>query len=341
MPEFVNGTREEACAWRYGEWSGRFYINIFALTPILIAGWIMNSLIIAIFTHLKSTHPSIHLLKCLAFADISLLFSHFIADTLRYLIFYINYGNQVFIPPFFVYPRMYAYGARVLRFGFMYERNWLTVLIQLERLLTILYPLKASRWWTKTRMNRIIATATLLFFAWSLYFPLTVRIVDYNDPCHGPQYRIVSRYPDVYFLCNKLLDPVLRLIVPSAIILVVNTALIFALYVKFRQRKQLGGSTGGHQSLKADSRATRMVISMSITFLLLEMPETFSKVRSYALPNAKIWELAMDIAYITSDLDSCVNFILYCTVNKQFYQTLKKLTCRITADGRNSKSIQP
>ncbi|XP_074651641.1 uncharacterized protein LOC141906294 [Tubulanus polymorphus] len=270
-----NLTREESCVQQYDEWSGRFYINVFVLPQIMLTGLVMNSLIIAIFTRLKSSHPSIHLLKCLAIADISLLLSHFLADTLRYLLFYVNYGDNVFIDPFHIYPKMYAYGARVLRFGFMYQRNWLTVLIQLERLLTVLFPLKASQWWTKKRMNRIITVATLLIF-------------------------------------------------PSVIILIVNTALIATLCVKFRQRKKLGG-TGSQQTLKGDSKATRMVISMSITFLLLEMPETFSKVRSYALPNAVIWEVAFDIAHISGDVDSCVNFILYCIVNKQFLHTLKKL----------------
>ncbi|XP_074651640.1 putative G-protein coupled receptor F59B2.13 [Tubulanus polymorphus] len=319
-----NLTREESCVQQYDEWSGRFYINVFVLPQIMLTGLVMNSLIIAIFTRLKSSHPSIHLLKCLAIADISLLLSHFLADTLRYLLFYVNYGDNVFIDPFHIYPKMYAYGARVLRFGFMYQRNWLTVLIQLERLLTVLFPLKASQWWTKKRMNRIITVATLSFFLWSIYFPLSVKIEDYTNPCYGQQYRIASKNPKIYFLCNKLLDPVFRLIFPSAIILIVNTALIATLCVKFRQRKKLGG-TGSQQTLKGDSKATRMVISMSITFLLLEMPETFSKVRSYALPNAVIWEVAFDIAHISGDVDSCVNFILYCIVNKQFLHTLKKL----------------
>ncbi|XP_074657339.1 sex peptide receptor-like [Tubulanus polymorphus] len=325
MASLRNVSRDEACSMQYDEWSGRFYINIFILTPIMVAGWVMNSLIVAVFTELKSSHPSIHLLKCLALADIGYLIGHFLADTLRYLLFYINYGDKVFIDPFNIYPGMFAYGTYIIRIAFMFQRNWLTVLIQTERFLTILYPLKASQWWTKKRMNRIIAGATVLFFIWPIYFPFTLKIEDYIDPCHGPNNRLVFKYPKIYLLCNKLLDPVFRLILPCAIILVVNTALIVTLYVKFRQRKKLGAQ---QQTLKGDSKATRMVISMSITFLVLEIPATFSKVRSYALPNAIIWELAMDIAYVTSDIDSCVNFILYCVVNRQFYETLRKLTCR-------------
>ncbi|XP_074661553.1 putative G-protein coupled receptor 139 [Tubulanus polymorphus] len=326
MAAEANVTREEACAQQYAQWSGRFYINVYILTPIMFAGSLMNTLNVVVFTKLKSSHPSIHLLKCLALADIGLLFGHFLADTLRYLIFYINNGDKVFADPFSIYPKMYAYGTRALRIGFVYERNWLTVLIQIERLLTVLYPLKASQWWTKKHMNRIIGAATVLFFIWPSYFPLTLKIEEYMDPCHGPITQLVHKYPKIYVLCNKLIGPIFRLVIPCGAVLSINTALIVTLYVKFKQRQQLGGTS--QKLLTGDSKATRMVISMSVTFLVLELPATFSKVRSYALPNAVIWELAMDIAYVTSDLNSCVNFILYCIVNKQFYQTLRQITCK-------------
>ena len=137
---------------------------------------------------------------------------------------------------------------------------------------------------------------------------------------------LISEYRLVLFS----VDSVLYSFGPLVLIFITNVAIV----LKFIKAKFQNNSTEStHQALaKSATRGTAMVVTVSVTFLLLNSPEGIKNVLSHlSLEKIPIYRAFMNI---TSYLNHAINGFLYIIVETRFRMELFKVFSRKgTSDG--------
>ncbi|XP_074654543.1 uncharacterized protein LOC141908401 [Tubulanus polymorphus] len=307
----------------FGE--GRWEMNAYVLPPFIITGFAFNSLVIVVFSRLKYGHRSAFLLTILAVTDNLFLIIQFILEPLRYFILASKVGSAAMgrYTPWNVEGNIYI-GSVIFYKAFLLLRNWLTVLIQVERLITILKPLKAGIILTKLRLKVVIFVLTLFSVCFGMYYPVTLHTISLGDYlCMQEEVDFKSPFlGKVFGMFNFLIDPLLRAIIPTFLVFFANILLLIVLYLKLKERQEIANQ---QTSKLTESKATKMVITMSVVFLLFEIPGCVSKISEY-ITETRV-EAANTAYNITSVLNSCINFILYYIVNVSFRSTANSVFC--------------
>ncbi|XP_074654751.1 uncharacterized protein LOC141908553 [Tubulanus polymorphus] len=320
--EWYDPVNDTAQCWTQND--GRWQMNAYILPPFIIVGFVSNSLTLVVFVRLKYDHRSAFLLSTLAITDNLFLIIQFILEPLRYFLLHSRVGTEGMARyfPWNVEPRIYI-GSVIFYKAFLLMRNWLTVLIQVERLITILMPLTAGLILTKTRLKVVIFALGSFSVGFGMYYPATLTVVVLHKYiCVDEEVTFRSKFQhEIFAMFNFLIDPILRAIIPTFLVFIANILLLIVLYVKLKEREDM--TNAGPSSKLSESKATKMVITMSVVFLLFEIPGCVSKIYQY-ITDSKI-EVANTVYNITSVLNSCVNFILYYLVNANFRATANNL----------------
>ena len=103
----------------------------------------------------------------------------------------------------------------------------------------------------------------------------------------------------------------------------------FAIVFKFMKAKCKRNSTEStNQALvKAATRGTAMVVTVSVTFLILTAPTAVYSALPYAipLPKNRMYQVFMNV---TQYLNHSINGVLYIIVGSRFRNELLKILCR-------------
>ena len=126
-----------------------------------------------------------------------------------------------------------------------------------------------------------------------------------------------------YIVSLWSIDSVLYSFLPLSLMFITNAAIVF----KFMRAKCKQNSTEStNQALsKSATRGTAMVVTVSVTFLLLNTPEGLKN----AVPSLLLEEIPWNRVFmnITSYLNHSINGVLYCIVETKFRTELSKIFC--------------
>lgn len=121
-----------------------FYLFVCGIGPICLLGLLLNCLNLIVLS--KKTHFASHsLLRVLAVSDIVFLLTCAVHFVFRHLYAYAILGDQVFRRgDREIIPLLYWYSIAPYQMA-LQNRNWTIVLISLERLISIRWPMWASK----------------------------------------------------------------------------------------------------------------------------------------------------------------------------------------------------
>ena len=209
---------------------------------------------------------------------------------------------------------------------------WVLVIIGLERVIGILRPHRAKAINTKRRYGWIItgtALALLCFYA-PLFLGIR-RIPVYNEGVEIGGYCAFYYYRNhlkEYFMIFDWANLMLTSLLPFAIIISFNVAIIIALRKRIRRVSEYHGN----QSDK--NNAVAILISVSLTFIILTLPyalyillqKYYSSVGKYNLFERTSIVLGT-LAPICDSLNHSINIALYCFCGRKFRQCLLQMIC--------------
>ncbi len=287
-------------------------IWIYGGIPALVIGTVGNLLTIAVLLRAESFRSMSFglLLIFLSLVDIGVLNT----ELLRYILIGLSEGAND--------PQIISdAGCRAFEFFrrvFIYLSAWTLVLVTIERLLSLVFHLRAMR-----LCNRKCAV-----MSWICVI-LCVVGVNLFHPIKGMHFGVAL---DGTFACKTRdnqthaykvypwVDLCLSSLIPGIIILVMNVIVVCHIRRVRLERLQMVRDCGSAR----DSGMTRMLIAISVLFLLLTLPAnsvlTVLATRDWKPP--KEWvvptEIAYKVAVFLTVLNSACNFMVYCVAGAKF-----------------------
>ena len=208
----------------------------------------------------------------------------------------------------------------LFRFGRHYS-SMLLILMSIEKCFAVYFPLLSKTVCTvRTAKWGTGIVGVVLAGYDSVYFISVKSIISKRSGRHNCV--SVSKY----MLTLRAVDSNLYSFVPFALMFVVNCAIAF----KFMSAKcnQRNSTESTNQALvKAATRGTAMVVTVSITFLILTAPTAVYNAiyRWYSLGRLPWYRVFMNL---TQYLNHSINGFLYCIVGSRFRAEIVKLICQ-------------
>ncbi|CAC5393223.1 unnamed protein product [Mytilus coruscus] len=215
---------------------------------------------------------------------------------------------------------------------------WLVVLVSIERVIAVTFPMKIKIWVSKERMLMAVIVIYILTFIFlsPIAFQYTVGSM-FNRRTNTTSYFIstsqfYSSYEDILTIHNEILGTVLFRYLPVFLTMLFNLIIIINLQRRSLRRK---GMTTSKTDNKSEDKITRMLLIISAVCLLCTTPGSLLLLVSRFVDGFEffgkyhnIFVVFSDLSLLLSMINSSVNFIIYMVCNKQFSEAYKKIFCR-------------
>ena len=300
-------------------------LDMFIVPTLVIVGIIGNGLSFATFTFssLKKLSSSIYL-AALAVADTGFLICVFFSwiNNLNVTIYHQPGWCQTFV---------------YLTYVFSFLSVWYVVGFTVERYIAVCYPFKRCDMCTVQRARIVVvglAILALVGYTFGIWTSGSFLMKDGRRLCYP-----ADAWRDVIEIVNSL-DSIITLAVPFIVIAVLNAHIIISVAKYRRQANQmLFYPTTGTQSRvsqltsnKDGMRVTRMLLVVSFTFLLLNVPGHAIRIDVFVRtlldsnyrPSFIYRQLQIVFLYIYY-FNFSINFILYSLCGKNFRAALNNL----------------
>ena len=189
--------------------------------------------------------------------------------------------------------------------------SWILVAVNLERLLSVLYPYQIKRYLTLRRARLVNGAVFVIMLLVYSYILVLQGIQDHNkEPgCAMPDRSIAT------IQALNIFDMVFYSLLPCTCILTSNALLYYIL--RYRNNSK---------ALDNDRLGISMILLViSMTYTVLTLPLSFLLVwNAHAFP-LESSELLFTCLYTMDVLNSAINFILYCISGSIFRNELKKM----------------
>lgn len=224
---------------------------------------------------------------------------------------------------------------------------WLGVALAIFRYRHIQSPAKGSL----TRMRRLIrarlAICGIVIMSIVLLIPnyMSNKLVRYdaNSSMYGLQdLKLGTSFVRPVVLINLFLYSTVAKLLPCILMLVYGGLLLRTLNNKVRVKRRKLSQQGIIKTRPLDtSRTTIMLLIVMVLFLLTELPQAILIVLSIILKGffTNVYIPLGDAMDIIALINNAINFILYCSMSREFRRTLVKLVCSVDFKKISSRSI--
>lgn len=206
-------------------------------------------------------------------------------------------------------------------------------MVTVERVVAIKAPLQAKFWWKSHRIVITLILVYLLSFLASCYnfiwmSPVITHICG-DVYKYGLQTINGTARPNLntYVQFSLLVTPFLIVTVPTILLVVLNSCLLYYLY---RNRENMACQTNTpHQRQGNEFRVTCTVSVIVLSFILFTSPSAVLFIyEAIHKSRAPIYMEAVIFANLLVIIGKSVNFVLYCSVSDHFRRRLVDLLCR-------------
>ncbi|XP_067665783.1 FMRFamide receptor-like [Haliotis asinina] len=311
-----------------------FYLNGVITLLIIALGLVGNMLTVIVLTNKTMRTSTNCFLMALAIWDSIVLLVTF---------FLISLGEFTEEYKYTVFPYIVAF---IYPLGLVAQMItiWLTVSFTVERYIAVCHPLKAAGMCTINRARMVIIGVCFVSFLyniprWFEYKVLAFTHPPTNDSCmiiRPTEFNKDPLYNKIYFGWSYFL---VMCVIPLVSLAVLNTFLILAVRRSKAQRKDM------NVRQSRENNVTIMLISVVLLFMLFQVPALIYNM-AYAIDINAVqssfgWKILSTIRNFLVNLNSAVNFILYCALGQKFRRTFVRIFCpklRKNLDNFNSFS---
>ena len=209
----------------------------------------------------------------------------------------------------------------------------LVVMISVERLIAVAFPLQVRSLVTKTRMIVAVIACYIIPFAFCAGLPPQYTYTFIRGRPYISQTDFAKENVDSLKIYNEYFLVISLRYIPVIVVIILNT-LIIILFKRSRrfQTKNTGSSERELARQREDRKLTRMLLTVAIIFLICLLPG--DAVLLIAGINTKFsffgtyhnFFLAIsDLSLLFEIINSSINFIIYMVLNKLFFETYKSL----------------
>ncbi|XP_074655623.1 uncharacterized protein LOC141909136 [Tubulanus polymorphus] len=333
-----------------------FFMAIIRLTGgtlITLMGIIFNIFSIIVLRRQPVISVSTQLLIYLAYTDIAFLLCRGIREPLRYWVGWAVEGDFIFRQKVHPYPRfrhipeiLYVQpdiylSIDFLRYATHVSRNWLTVLISVERAVSLAFPFFARAKITKRRV--LYAHILTSMIVSSVYLPHIYGLCHYADfvgydMCTGRPVRGILHTFNFWdrwrSVSRTYLSPAIKEVLPFTIIVILNVYIVAKVRQISRNQKKM---TAKESELVDSMKAIRLTVAVSVIFLVFELPSSFQSYQKFIrlfvdIQGVSFHGTSKNVQRFFAELfpiaDSSANFVIYCFVHDRFRHTAKQLLSR-------------
>ena len=226
-----------------------------------------------------------------------------------------------------------AHASAPYRNVFVTASSWLVVALTIDRFILIKIPTKSSVLSTCKRTYIVIVVISVLSVAVNIPY-----IYDMNElppvinSCTGHwRFPRITREDNStytpfrsqksYQLTKLVFSSTIDYILPVIVISILNTVTIKSL----RAKRKIGSeSSRVTRRRQADLKLTKMIITVSVIFMICALPDIVLKVIRQFLEAQKLLK-ALPIVQIFLMINVAANFVVYCLFNKHLFGALKTL----------------
>lgn len=323
----------------------QWYISIHGYIAIIVCilGIIANLLNIIILTRRNMTSATNNLLSALAVSD-GLTMLAYLPFAIRYYVMYgIDYSPERNTYGFALFIMFYACFSVVVHSVSI----WLTVTLAIFRYLFIRYPGQGAQLCSLKRANLAIVLTYIITFIFCIPNFVTLKIIHMNQTSEIiDESSIVRNVSEtlwsisfkketsneqfVYFM-NFWIQAVIVKLIPCIALTVLSLLIVYTMK-KVEKKRQLLFSKPKGESAKVEddsgriaktNRTTRMLLAVVFLFLLTEFPQGILNMLCGIIPyfQGAYYDPLAEIVDILALINNGINFILYCTMSKQFRDT--------------------
>ena len=224
---------------------------------------------------------------------------------------------------------------------------WLVVFVTIETYVRMCHPFVMNKYCAKC--PACILTTTLCIFAFGVYnFPIWISNTDCS---HNRKYSGLTQ-AFVY------IDTLLTLAIPSILITILMTAIVYNLVSTYQRRQRLNREPKSKNKSKSDSppaaKVTKMLFIVSLLYFVLNIPShvirleilvnNFIKGRTQISNVESAMQTIFQLLYY---LSFAVNIIIYLKFGRNFRTTFSKTFCRFqrfrggNTDSREAVNMVP
>ncbi|XP_074653675.1 FMRFamide receptor-like [Tubulanus polymorphus] len=301
-------------------------VLLYVSTPICLTGFALNAISFVILRKHNSRSNSFHLLQILAVVDNCFLLVSVSLVNARRFFAYLTYGWQFFyLSDAFIGPRFLVYLAPP-HLTMRMIRNWLIVLMSLDRAIHIVFPLKSIVLCTKFKLNLSFAFIVACSVGLHGFKFCCLTLAEQIPKCPAIDIPLLRFHNEIPAVFGELSLVALIIILPFVILCVTNTILSVHLYQARTNRQML--TSGGPQGKDQELQATLLALGIVVTFLVCESPNSVERIVEIAFYDGKRLR-THPMMQVSIQIDSCVNFLVYCLSSKKFRTlTAQMLTMR-------------
>ncbi|XP_060593371.1 allatostatin-A receptor-like [Ruditapes philippinarum] len=208
----------------------------------------------------------------------------------------------------------------------------LVVLISVERLIAVAFPLKVKQIVTKQRMMAAVVFLYVLVFGSLAGLPPQYTYTYIRGKPYISQTKFATENAEPLKIYNEYFLPIAFRYIPVLIVLTLNITIITILSQS--QRFQKNVSSQDPKRREEQRKITRMLLSVAIIFLICLLPGDLLLLISSIVDGFEFFGTYHNLFLVLSDIcllfemvNSSVNFITYMVLNRNFFDTYVSLFC--------------
>ncbi|CAG5055581.1 unnamed protein product [Parnassius apollo] len=314
------------------------YNGIHGYVSLLVCtiGVIANSMNVAVLTRKDmAAAPINRLLKWLAVADVFVMLEYVPFAIYKYLVL----PETLDFPySWAMYLLFHMHFAQILHTASI----CLTLSLAIWRYIAIKYSDRSHILCTERRCSIAILTSFLLppILCIPTFMVFDIHTKNISDVHGNPDiaYHVDSDSQGRLYQINFWVHSVLIKLLPCSILTVISLWLIKALYSANQHQKNLRNYSAcpsgekmakrQHKADKRTDRTTKMLLAVLLLFLVTELPQGILGLMSGLLGQCffkRCYNLFGEIMDFLALVNGAINFILYCSMSRQFRQTFRQL----------------
>lgn len=219
-----------------------------------------------------------------------------------------------------------------LKTAFSRVSTLLVVLISVERLIAVAFPLKVKQIVTKQRMLAAVLFLYVLVFGSLAGLPPQYTYIYIRGKPYISQTKFATENAESLKIYNEYFLPIAFRYIPVMIVLILNIGII--LIISQSTRFQKSASSQDSKRKEEQRKITRMLLSVAIIFLICLLPGDLLLLCSAIIDGLEFFGIYHNLFLVLSDLcllfemvNSSLNFITYMVLNRNFFETYVKLFC--------------